>query len=212
MTTDTNSYMRTAVPLIVMKFGGTSPGDAERIRAVAQYVARTHRQGTNVVVVASAMSRTTDDLLELAHKVSVNPSGRELDMLLSTGECIATSLLCLALETFGVAPRSYSGASAGFKTDNRFGSARTVAIDTVPLCGALETGIVPVVTGFQGATAGGDVTTLAAVDLTRQRLFWLPPWVPTFVRFYTTLPVFSPRILECFHSPGAARPVLRGDA
>ena len=103
--------------LVVQKFGGTSVGDADRIRAVADHVARTRRAGNDVVVVVSAMGKTTDDLVRLAGDVSSVQPEREIDMLLSSGERISMSLLCMALAELGVEAVSFTGSQAGMITD-----------------------------------------------------------------------------------------------
>src|ERR1700728_2918160 len=105
------------MPLIVQKFGGTSVGDADRIRAVADHVARTRREGNDVVAVVSAMGKTTDDLIHLADTVSPNQPPREYDMLVSAGERISMALLCMALADLGVEADSFTGSQAGIITD-----------------------------------------------------------------------------------------------
>src|SRR5574340_549709 len=105
------------MPLIVQKYGGTSVGDAERIRNVAHRIIATRQDGNDVVVVVSAMGDTTDDLIKLAYQVSDKPSARELDVLLSTGEIVASTLLAMALKSMGCEAISLSGAQAGIQTD-----------------------------------------------------------------------------------------------
>ncbi len=146
--------------LVVQKFGGTSVGDAERVRAVADHVARTRRQGTDVVVVVSAMGKTTDDLLRLAGEVSAVQPPRELDMLLTSGERVSMALLCMALAGLGVDAVSYTGSQAGIITDTTHGKAKIVEIKADRLRAALDQGRVPVVAGFQGVSLDRDVTTL----------------------------------------------------
>ncbi|HVB06088.1 MAG TPA: aspartate kinase [Acidimicrobiales bacterium] len=146
--------------LAVQKFGGTSVADAERIRAVADHVARTLRTGDQVVVVVSAMGKTTDDLLRLADDVSQVQPGRELDMLLTAGERISMSLVCMALAELGVASASYTGSQAGIITDTTHTKARILEIRPTRLREALAKGVVPVVAGFQGVSEALDVTTL----------------------------------------------------
>jgi len=148
------------VALAVQKFGGTSVADAERIRAVADHVARTLRTGDQVVVVVSAMGKTTDDLLRLADDVSQVQPGRELDMLLTAGERISMSLVCMALAELGVASASYTGSQAGIITDTTHTKARILEIRPTRLREALAKGVVPVVAGFQGVSEALDVTTL----------------------------------------------------
>ncbi|MDA8312223.1 MAG: aspartate kinase [Actinomycetota bacterium] len=154
--------------LVVQKFGGTSVGDAERIRAVADHVARTRRSGKDVVVVVSAMGKTTDDLIRLAREVSSVQPPREYDMLVSSGERISTALLCMALAELGVAASSFTGSQAGIVTDTDHTNAKIVDIRAGRIIEALEAGKVPVVAGFQGVSTEHDVTTLGrgASDLT----------------------------------------------
>jgi len=146
--------------LLVQKYGGTSVSDAERVRAVADHVARTRRQGTDVVVVVSAMGKTTDDLLRLAGDVSTVQPPRELDMLLTSGERVSMALLCMALAELGVDAVSYTGSQAGIITDTTHLKAKIVEIKADRLRAALDEGRVPVVAGFQGVSLERDVTTL----------------------------------------------------
>jgi aspartate kinase len=156
------------VALVVQKFGGTSVGDADRIRAVADHVARTRRGGKDVVVVVSAMGKTTDDLIRLAGEVSSVQPPREYDMLVSSGERVSTALLCMALAELGVAAASFTGSQAGIVTDTSHTKAKIVDIRAGRITEALEAGKVPVVAGFQGVSTERDVTTLGrgASDLT----------------------------------------------
>ncbi len=146
--------------LLVQKYGGTSVSDAERVRAVADHVARTRRQGTDVVVVVSAMGKTTDDLLRLAGDVSSVQPPRELDMLLTSGERVSMALLCMALAELGIDAVSYTGSQAGIITDTTHLKAKIVEVKADRLRAALEEGRVPVVAGFQGVSLERDVTTL----------------------------------------------------
>jgi aspartate kinase len=148
------------VALVVQKFGGTSVGDADRIRAVADHVARTRRQGSGVVVVVSAMGKTTDDLLRLASDVSGVRPPRELDMLLTAGERVSMALLCMALAEQGVDAVSFTGSQAGIITDTTHTRARIVEVRGDRLREALGDDRVPVVAGFQGVSTQRDVTTL----------------------------------------------------
>jgi len=148
------------MPLVVQKFGGSSVADADRIRAVADHVARTRRGGADVVVVVSAMGKTTDDLVRLAAQVTTHPEPRELDMLLSSGERISMSLLCMALGDLGVTAHSYTGSQAGILTDRVHTRAKIVEVRADRLREALDRGAVPVVAGFQGVSSDRDVTTL----------------------------------------------------
>jgi aspartate kinase len=146
--------------LIVQKFGGTSVADPDRIRAVADHIARTRRHGSEVVVVVSAMGKTTDDLIRLANDVSAAPAARELDMLLTAGERITMSLLCMALIDLGVPAVSFTGSQAGIVTDTTHGKAMILEVRAHRLTEALAAGNVVVVAGFQGVSTAFDVTTL----------------------------------------------------
>ncbi|MDA8262422.1 MAG: aspartate kinase, partial [Actinomycetota bacterium] len=146
--------------LIVQKFGGTSVGDVDRIKAVADHVARTVRSGNQVVVVVSAMGKTTDDLIRLSKEVSETRPGRELDMLLTSGERISMALLCMALADLGVSALSFTGSQAGIITDTDHTKAKIVEMRPNRLLESLAEGKVPVVAGFQGVSLEKDVTTL----------------------------------------------------
>jgi aspartate kinase len=148
------------VPLAVQKFGGTSVADADRIRAVADHIARTRRAGDDVVVVVSAMGKTTDSLIRLAEDVSSVQPGRELDMLLTAGERISMALVCMALAELGVAAASFTGSQAGIITDTTHTKAKILEVRGDRLRESVAAGIVPVVAGFQGVSANRDVTTL----------------------------------------------------
>ena len=148
------------VTLIVQKFGGTSVGDADRIRAVADHIARTRRQGNDVVAVVSAMGKSTDELLRLASAVSSTPPPREMDMLLTSGERISMSLLCMALADLGVPAASFTGSQAGIITDTDHTRAKILDVRPDRLAQAISEGIVPVVAGFQGVSTEKDITTL----------------------------------------------------
>jgi aspartate kinase len=148
------------VALVVQKFGGTSVADADRIRVIADHVSRTRRQGNDVVVVVSAMGKTTDDLIRLAGEVSSVQPPRELDMLLSAGERVAMSLLVMALAGVGVDAVSYTGSQAGIITDTTHQKARILEVKADRLRESLAAGHVPVVAGFQGVSTERDVTTL----------------------------------------------------
>jgi aspartate kinase len=146
--------------LVVQKFGGTSVGDADRIRAVADHVARTRRHGDDVVVVVSAMGKSTDDLIRLANDVSRVQPPRELDMLLTSGERVSMSLLVMALADLGIDALSFTGSQAGIITDTTHTKATIIEIRADRLREALKAGRVPVVAGFQGVSTDRDVTTL----------------------------------------------------
>jgi aspartate kinase len=148
------------VALIVQKFGGTSVGDADRIREVADQVARTVRRGNQVVLVVSAMGKETDDLLRLAAEVSKVRPGREMDMLITAGERKAMALLCMALHALGVEADSFTGSQAGFITDTNHTNAKIVELKPERLRKAIEAGRVPVIGGAQGVSTDRDVTFL----------------------------------------------------
>ncbi len=146
--------------LLVQKFGGTSVADADRMRAVADHIARTRRQGSDVVVVVSAMGKTTDELIRLASDVSRSQPGRELDMLLSAGERVSMALLCMALSDLGIPAASFTGSQAGILTDAVHTKAKIVEIRPVRIKDAVASGKVAVVAGFQGMSTEREVTTL----------------------------------------------------
>ena len=149
--------------LIVQKFGGSSVGDAAKIKLVAERVIETHRAGNQVVVVVSAMGDTTDDLLELANAVTNDPQStpRELDMLLTAGERISVALLSMAIIAQGEKARSFSGLQAGIITDSTYGNARIAEVTPDRVQAAIEEGEIAIVAGFQGFDpASGDITTL----------------------------------------------------
>ncbi|MCL4798108.1 MAG: aspartate kinase, partial [Burkholderiales bacterium] len=146
--------------LIVQKFGGTSVGGVDRIKSVARRVAKWHAAGYQVVVVPSAMAGETNRLIGLAREIQPIPDPRELDVVAATGEQVTIGLLAMALQSLGVAARSYTGAQVRVLTDNAFTKARIMAIDEERLRADLEAGIVPVVAGFQGVDAAGNITTL----------------------------------------------------
>jgi aspartate kinase len=148
------------VARLVQKFGGSSVADPDRIRAVADHVARSRRHGTEVVVVVSAMGKETDELLHLAGQVSSSRPGREMDMLITAGERKATALLCMALHDLGVEADSLTGSQAGFITDSTHTNARIVEVRPDRVCEALAAGRVPVVGGAQGVSPGRDITFL----------------------------------------------------
>lgn len=146
--------------LIVQKYGGTSVGDIERILAVAQRVSECHARGNRVVAVVSAMAGETDRLFGLAKEIIATPRGRELDVLLSTGEQVTIALLTITLHGLGVKARSFTGAQVRISTDATYNKARIVDIDAASLTRALALGEVAVVAGFQGVNDDGDITTL----------------------------------------------------
>ena len=146
--------------LIVQKYGGTSVGDLERISSVASRVIKTKEEGHDVVVVVSAMSGETNKLISYAEYFSKNPSKREMDLLLSSGERVTSALLAIALKEMGIDAVALSGRAAGIKTDSSHTSARIEEIDTKNIEDELKNKKVVVVAGFQGVNENGDVTTL----------------------------------------------------
>jgi len=156
------------VALIVQKYGGSSVATAERIRAVAQRIARRKSEGHEVVAVVSAMGNTTDELIALAHQINDHPEEREMDVLLSTGEIVSSTLVAMALHALGFEAVSLTGAQAGLRTDAFHTRARILAIEPERVRRELSQGRIVIVAGFQGITEDLDVTTLGrgASDLT----------------------------------------------
>jgi len=148
------------VGLVVQKFGGTSVGSADRIKHVAKRVIEEKNRGNDVVVVVSAMGKTTDSLVKLAGEITDKPSKREMDVLLTTGEQITISLLAMALNEKNVEAISFTGWQAGMETEAVHGNARILNIKTERIEEHLMDGKVVIVAGFQGITEGGDITTL----------------------------------------------------
>jgi aspartate kinase len=146
--------------LIVQKYGGTSVGSVARIHAVAAQIAKLAGEGEQVAVVVSAMGDTTDRLVELAREVCPDPDPRELDALLATGEMISTALLAMALRRLGLKARSWNALQLPIETTAHPGRARISRIEARALKKDLESGIVPIVAGFQGRAANGDLTTI----------------------------------------------------
>ena len=147
--------------LVVQKYGGSSVSDAERIKRVAERIVASRKAGDDVVVVVSAMGDTTDELLDLAHQVSPLPAGRELDMLLTSGERISMALLAMAIHNLGFEARSYTGSQAGVITTSVHGKARIIDVTPGRLRSALDEGAITIVAGFQGVSQDTkDITTL----------------------------------------------------
>jgi len=146
--------------LIVQKYGGTSVGSVERIKAVARRVAKWRRAGHDVVLALSAMSGETNRLIALAKEIQAHPDPRELDVVASTGEQVTIGLAAMALMELGVKARSYTGAQVRVQTDSAFTKARILGIDQHRLRADLAAGIVPIVAGFQGVDEHGNITTL----------------------------------------------------
>ncbi|MFP4453270.1 MAG: aspartate kinase [Desulfobacterales bacterium] len=146
--------------LIVQKYGGTSVGDTERIRNVAQRIARIRDAGNDIVVILSAMSGVTDELISLAQKVSNNPDKREMDVLLATGEQTTVSLMAMSLQAMGYKAKSMLGYQAEILTDSGYSKARILDIGAERIKSLLSEGHIVIVAGFQGVDAHGDITTL----------------------------------------------------
>jgi len=149
------------VALVVQKYGGSSVADADGIKRVAQRIVSARKAGDDVVVVVSAMGDTTDELIDLANRVSPLPPGRELDMLLTAGERISMALLAMAIASLGLEAQSFTGSQAGVITDSTHGKARIIDVTPGRIATSLEGGAIPIVAGFQGVSqTSKDITTL----------------------------------------------------
>lgn len=148
------------MPIIVQKYGGSSVADIERIQAVARRVVETKRAGHDVVVVVSAMGKTTDSLMAMAAQINPTPSSRELDMLLTVGERITMALLSMAIQALGVDAISFTGSQCGIITNASHNRARIVEVRPFRVLDELETGKVVIVAGFQGVSYRREITTL----------------------------------------------------
>ncbi len=146
--------------IIVQKFGGTSVADIDKIKNVAKTVIREKNNGNDIVVVVSAMGHTTDHLVKMAKDINPSPSAREMDMLLSTGECVSIALLTMAIQAQGYKAVSFNASQIGIITENVHSKARIVDISTEKLKKNLDEGNIIVVAGFQGVTEDGEITTL----------------------------------------------------
>lgn len=146
--------------LIVQKYGGTSVGSLERIKAVAERIVRTYKKGNHVVAVVSAMAGETDKLISLANQLSPNPDEREMDLLLSSGERVSAALTAIAITQLGLKAMSFTGRQVGIITDEVHTKAKIERITAERVKKAIEEGIIPVIAGFQGITETSDVTTL----------------------------------------------------
>ncbi|MQA93876.1 MAG: aspartate kinase [Streptosporangiales bacterium] len=147
--------------VVVQKYGGSSVADATSIKRVAQRIVATKKAGHDVVVVVSAMGDTTDELLDLAEQVSPLPPGRELDMLLTSGERISMALLAMAIANLGLESRSFTGSQAGVITNSAHGNARIIDVTPGRIQSAIDEGAIPIVAGFQGVSQDSkDITTL----------------------------------------------------
>lgn len=156
----TQDTRATSKPVVVMKFGGTSVADSERLKRVARRAVSAHEAGNHVVVVASAMGKSTDHLIELANEVSPAPNVREMDMLLSTGERISCALIAMAIHDLGQSAVSFTGSQAGIVTTPEHTNAKIVEIRAHRIHEALDQGRIVLVAGFQGVSTSNDVTTL----------------------------------------------------
>ena len=145
--------------IIVQKFGGTSVGSVERIAEVAKIVEKSAKEN-NIIVVVSAMSGETNKLIGLAKSFGENPNKREFDALVSDYEKVSASLLAIALNQIGIKAKSFSAAQISMKTTNNFSKAKILDIDDKKILDTLADGYIPIITGFQGITETGDVTTL----------------------------------------------------
>ncbi len=146
--------------VVVQKYGGSSVATPERISAIAQRIAETRKSRSRIVVVLSAMGKTTDQLVALANAVARNPGGREMDLLLATGEQVSVSVLGLALQDLNIPAISLTATQCGIRTDDAYNIARIESIDTKRILEELDRGRVVIVTGFQGLTRDHEVTTL----------------------------------------------------
>lgn len=153
-------YMERRSGIVVMKFGGTSVGDPEKVKRVARRLVAAHQAGWRVVGVVSAMGQTTDELIELAYQISARPKPREYDMLVSVGERISCALVAMAISDLGHDGISFTGSQAGIVTDTVHGKAKIIEVRAQRIRDALENGSIVLVAGFQGVSTDLDVTTL----------------------------------------------------
>ncbi len=146
--------------LIVQKYGGSSVSDVDKLKKIASMIAAVKKQGIDVVVVVSAMGKTTNQLIEMAKAISTDPPRREMDMLLSTGERTSMALLCIALHEEGIESISLTGSQAGIITNDRHNDARVIEVRPIRVLDELDKGKVVVIGGFQGVSYKRDITTL----------------------------------------------------
>ena len=146
--------------IVVQKYGGSSVGDVERMKRVADRIARSHREGNQTVVVVSAMGDTTDDLVSMANELSSRPQGREMDMLLTSGERISMALLAMALHEEGIPAQSFTGSQAGIITTADHNQARIIEVRPTRVVEALQQQRIVIVGGFAGVSVRKEVTTL----------------------------------------------------
>ena len=145
--------------IIVQKFGGTSVGTVERINAVADII-KNSSKSNKIIVVVSAMGGETNKLVNLANHFGNNPDKREFDALVATGETVSSALLSMALHSKGVKARSYSASQISIKTTNTYSKAKILDVDAKKILEVLDNNTIPIITGFQGITESGDITTL----------------------------------------------------
>ena len=146
--------------LIVQKYGGSSVADVDKLKKIAAMISAVKKQGIDVVVVVSAMGKTTNQLIEMAKSISADPPRREMDMLLSTGERTSMALLCIALHEEGIESISLTGSQAGIITNDRHNDARVIEVRPIRVLDELDKGKVVVIGGFQGVSYKRDITTL----------------------------------------------------
>ena len=146
--------------LIIQKYGGSSVADVDKLKKIASMIAAVKKQGIDVVVVVSAMGKTTNQLIEMAKSISSDPPRREMDMLLSTGERTSMALLCIALHEEGIESISLTGSQAGIITNDRHNDARVIEVRPIRVIDEIEKGKVVVIGGFQGVSYKRDITTL----------------------------------------------------
>ncbi len=148
------------VAVVVQKYGGSSVGNIEKIKKVAETVVKRKRAGDDLVIVVSAMGDTTDELIEMANQITDNPDKREMDALLSTGEMISCALLAIAIQSLGEEAISYTAYQIGIKTSGQYGKSLIYDIDNKKIRKSLNEGKIVIVAGFQGVNEEGDITTL----------------------------------------------------
>jgi len=159
--------------IIVQKYGGSSVASIERIKRIAEKIVETAKDGDRVVVVVSAMGKTTDDLIKMAGQITSFPNERELDMLISTGEQVSIALLTMAIHALGWDAISFTGMQAGIVTNAVHTKAKVTAVNHKKIKSALEKGKIVIVAGFQGIDANGDITTLGrGLPLLPWQLSW----------------------------------------
>ena len=180
--------------LTVQKFGGSSLADIEKLRRAARIILDARHREHDVVAVVSAMGDTTDDLVDLAHEIDPNPSARELDALMSTGEQQSAALLAIMLESMGAKAQSLTGWQAGMYTDTRHGDAGLELTFPSRVAAALRADHIPVVAGFQGIDVRGDISTLGRAARTRAQSCLPRLWRRSAAKYTPTSAAYTPRI------------------